>query len=59
MTLDSAGIAALTIIEELPEYLPYPKLHEYYLHAESLLARSQHLGVANASWECAAPGSYW
>ncbi|MGI8917623.1 MAG: helix-turn-helix domain-containing protein [Pyrinomonadaceae bacterium] len=50
---DSAGIAALTIIEELPEYLPYPKLHEYYLHAESLLARSQHLGVRTRLGECA------
>ena len=50
---DSAGIAALTIVEELAPYVPYAELHEYYLHAESLLARSQHLGVRTRLGECA------
>ena len=50
---DSAGIAALTIIEELPQFVPYSELHEYYLHAESMLARSQHLGVRTRLGECA------
>ena len=50
---DSAGIAALTIIEELPQHVPYSELHEYYLHAESMLARSQHLGVRTRLGECA------
>jgi len=50
---DSAGIAALTIIEELAPYVPYAELHEYYRHAESLLARSQHLGVRTRLGECA------
>ncbi|MDQ3472854.1 MAG: hypothetical protein M3447_03860, partial [Acidobacteriota bacterium] len=50
---DSAGIAALTIVEELAPYVPYADLHEYYLHAESLLARSQHSGVRTRLGECA------
>ena len=50
---DSAGIAALTIIEELPQFVPYSELHEYYLHAESMLARSHHLGVRTRLGECA------
>jgi tetratricopeptide (TPR) repeat protein len=50
---DSAGIAALTIVEELPQFVPNSDLHEYYLQAESLLARSQHLGVRTRLGECA------
>ncbi len=50
---DSAGIAALTIIEELPQFVPHSELQEYYLEAEALLARSQHLGVRTRLGECA------
>jgi tetratricopeptide (TPR) repeat protein len=50
---DSAGIAALTIIEELQPFVSHQELRDYYLHAESLLARSQHLGVRTRLGECA------
>jgi tetratricopeptide (TPR) repeat protein len=50
---DSAGIAALTIIEELHPFVSHNELREYYLHAESLLARSQHVGVRSRLGECA------
>ena len=50
---DSSGIAALTIIEELKPFVPQTELHDYYLHAESMLSRSQHLGVQTRLGECA------
>lgn len=50
---DSAGIAALTIIEELHPFVSHRELRDHYLHAESLLARSQHLGVRTRLGECA------
>ncbi len=50
---DSGGIAALTIIEELQPFVPHPELREYYLHAESMLARSQHTTVRTRLGECA------
>lgn len=42
---DSAGIAALTVVEELESFVPRPELRGYYFRAESMLARSQHAGV--------------
>lgn len=50
---DSAGFAALTIIEELHPFVPNAELREYYLHAESMLARSQHSGVRTRLGDCA------
>ena len=50
---DSAGIAALTIIEELNPFVSPVELRDYYLQAESLLTRSQHLGVRTRLGECA------
>jgi hypothetical protein len=50
---DSAGIAALTIIEELHPFVSHDELRDYYLQAESLLARSQHVGVRTRLGECA------
>ena len=50
---DSAGIAALTIIEELHPFVPHADLREYYLRAESVLRRSQDSGVRTRLGECA------
>jgi tetratricopeptide (TPR) repeat protein len=50
---DSAGIAAMTIVEELNAYVPTHELRDYYLQAESLLARSQDVGVRARLGECA------
>ncbi|HKR59441.1 MAG TPA: helix-turn-helix domain-containing protein, partial [Pyrinomonadaceae bacterium] len=50
---DSAGIAALTIIEELHPNVPPVELRDYYTQAESLLALSQDLGVRTRLGECA------
>lgn len=50
---DSAGIAALAIIEELESFVSHPELRNYYLRAESMLARSQHSGVRSRLGECA------
>ena len=40
-----AGLAALTIVEELSGPLSSAQLGEYYKNAESLLAQSQHAGI--------------
>lgn len=50
---ETAGIAALTIIEELGSAVPHSELRNYYLRAESMLARSQHSGVQSRLGECA------
>lgn len=50
---DSAGIAALTIIEELESVVSYPELRTYYLRAESMLTRSQDSGVRSRLGQCA------
>lgn len=50
---ETAGIAFLTIVEELDSVVPHSKLRNYYLRAESMLARSQHSGVQFRLGECA------
>ena len=50
---DTAGIAALTIVEELEPVVAQPERRAYYLRAESMLARSQHSEVQSRLGECA------
>ena len=50
---DTAGIASLTIVEELESVVPQPERRNYYLRAESMLSRSQHSGVLARLGECA------
>ncbi len=50
---DSAAVAALTIIEELDSYVPYPSLRQYYTKAESSLASSQDRGIQVRLGGCA------
>ncbi len=45
--LESGGIAALAIVEELTEHLPYNELLAYYKIAESELGNSQHPEIQN------------
>lgn len=42
---ESAGLASLTIIEELSSFLPQPELHKSYLKAESALSHSQQAAI--------------
>jgi tetratricopeptide (TPR) repeat protein len=50
---DRGGIAAVTAIEELSDYLPVDALHNYYRTAESLLSNSQNLSLRTRLGECA------
>jgi len=50
---DRGGIAAVTAIEELSDYLPVDALHHYYRTAESLLSNSQNLSLRTRLGECA------
>ena len=47
------GIAAVTAIEELSDYLPPDALQDYYRTAESLLSNSQNLSIKTRLGECA------
>lgn len=50
---DRGGIAAVTAIEELSDYLSADALQKYYREAETLLAKSQNLGIKARLGECA------
>ena len=50
---DRGGIAAVTAIEELGDYLSADALQNYYRNAETLLANSQNLGIKARLGECA------
>jgi tetratricopeptide (TPR) repeat protein len=50
---DRGGIAAVTAIEELADYLAPDALQNYYRAAESLLANSQNLSIKARLGECA------
>ena len=50
---DGGGIAAVTVIEELSDYLPITVLQEYYRTAELLLAQSQEQSLKMRVGECA------
>lgn len=50
---DRGGIAAVTAIEELSDYLSPDALHNYYRTAETLLSKSQNLSLKNRLGECA------
>jgi hypothetical protein len=50
---ENGGIAALTLVEELSNYVPSSELVAYYQLAESELRTSQHPGVQNRLGTCA------
>ncbi|HJT65026.1 MAG TPA: helix-turn-helix domain-containing protein [Pyrinomonadaceae bacterium] len=50
---DRSGIAAVTAIEELTNYLSIEALQEYYYTAESLLSNSQNKNIKSRLGECA------
>jgi tetratricopeptide (TPR) repeat protein len=50
---DRGGIAAVTAIEELIDYLSVSALENYYSTAESLLSNSQNRGIRTRLGECA------
>ena len=50
---DRGGIAAVTAIEELSEYLSSDALQNYYRTAETLLSNSQNLSIKSRLGECA------
>lgn len=50
---DRGGIAAITAIEELSDYLTVDVLHNYYRTAETLLANSQNLSIRTRLGDCA------
>ena len=50
---DRGGIAAVTAIEELSDYLPVDALQDYYRTAETLLSNSQNLSLRTRLGECA------
>jgi ActR/RegA family two-component response regulator len=50
---DRGGIAAITAIEELSDYLSADTLQNYYRTAESLLSNSQNLSIRTRLGECA------
>ena len=45
--MESSGVAALSIVEELKDYLQFPELLTYYRMAEKELERSQHPEILN------------
>lgn len=51
--LEGAGVAALTIIEELPELFTGDELRAFYLKADELLARTQSLEALKRLRACA------
>jgi|SRR5215216_5477787 len=50
---DRGGIAAVTAIEELSDYLSVDALQHYYRTAETLLSKSQNLSIKTRLGECA------
>ena len=50
---DRGGIAAVTAIEELSDYLSPDALQDYYRTAETLLSKSQNLSIKTRLGECA------
>src|ERR1041385_5585670 len=50
---DRGGIAAVTAIEELSNYLPVDALQNYYRTAETLLSHSQNASIRTRLGECA------
>lgn len=50
---DRGGIAAVTAIEELSNYLSVDTLQDYYRTAETLLSKSQNLDLRTRLGECA------
>lgn len=50
---EQAGVAALTIIEELSSYLSAASMYEHYREAESLLGKSQSAGIDDRLGKCA------
>lgn len=50
---ESGGVAALAMVEELTEKLPFSELLAYYRAAESELENSQHPGIQSRLGRCA------
>jgi DNA-binding NtrC family response regulator len=50
---DTGGIAALTMVEELGQQLPFEVLQQYYMSADSSLSNSQHRQIRSRLGECA------
>jgi tetratricopeptide (TPR) repeat protein len=50
---DSAGVAALSMVEELTDQMPRSDLFSYYRIAETELTRSQHPEIQNRLGRCA------
>ena len=50
---EKAGVAALSIVEELSSHVPPTILREHYRSAESLLAKSQSAGINDRLGKCA------
>lgn len=50
---DHGGVAAVTAIEELTEYLSIGSLQNYYYTAEALLSKSQNRNIKSRLGECA------
>lgn len=50
---EKAGLAALTILEVLPSFVPPPVLRDYFRSAESFLAQSQFAGADVRLGQCA------
>lgn len=51
--LDAAGRAALTIIEELSQHIPYSELYNLYNHASELLIKRENPSIASRLLSCA------
>ena len=51
--MESSGVTALSVVEELKDYLPFPELLDYYRIAETELARSQHPEILERLGNCA------
>ena len=51
--MESSGVAALSMVEELKDHLPFPELLTYYRMAETELTRSQHPEILNRLGKCA------
>jgi tetratricopeptide (TPR) repeat protein len=50
---ESGGVAALSMVEELPSHLPFKELLTYYKLAESELINSQHPEIQHRLGKCA------
>jgi tetratricopeptide (TPR) repeat protein len=50
---ESSGVASISMVEELKDYLPFSELLAYYRMAETELAKSQHPEIQSRLGKCA------